>query len=175
MRHTGGNRQHVARRQLVRVTAGDRVGAQLAIAGAAYADHLAAGDHGRGAVDDVHDVDGVSVVLDLAGRFTPAGVELVGAGVEQQTAGRELGLDASSAKNAAPFAEPFCADSASAPSTASSWSSSADEAPLTPTAPITWPSWTIGMPPWSGTARARCSAEARPPEAWSSKSLLGRR
>ena len=53
---------------------------------------------------------------------------------------------------------------AAAPSSASSLSSSADEAPLTPIAPTTSPSCTIGIPPCSGTARARCSAEARPPD-----------
>ena len=33
------------------------------------------------------------------------------------------------------------------PSTASSWSSSAEEAPLTPSAPVTSPSWKTGIPP----------------------------
>ena len=47
--------------------------------------------------------------------------------------------------------------------------------PLTPTAPITWPPSRSGMPPCSGTAWARCSADGRPVDAWSSKSLLGRR
>jgi hypothetical protein len=41
-------------------------------------------------------------------------------------------------KNAAPLARPLpAADTAAAPMTASSWSSSAEEAPLTPTAPTT--------------------------------------
>ena len=43
--------------------------------------------------DDVHHVDGVGVVLDLARRVAPPGVELVGAGVEQQPAGGELRAD----------------------------------------------------------------------------------
>ena len=36
---------------------------------------------------------------------------------------------------------------------------------LTPIAPTTLPSHSSGMPPWSGTARARCRADGRPPVA----------
>src|SRR5262249_56177885 len=37
---------------------------------------LAAGDDGRATVDDVHHVNGVLVILDLAGLDAPTGVEL---------------------------------------------------------------------------------------------------
>ena len=53
MRDARWDRQHVALRQLVRAASGYGVGAQLAVAGSAYANHLAAGEDGRGALHDV--------------------------------------------------------------------------------------------------------------------------
>ena len=85
--------QHVAWGQRVCVPAVDRVGAQLSVADAVGPDHLAAGDHDRVALHDMHHVDGAGVVFDLARRVAAAGVELVGAGVEQQPARRELRAD----------------------------------------------------------------------------------
>ena len=91
----------------------DRLGAQLSVADGAYADHLATGDARLLALDDVHHVDRVRVVLDLARGVAPAGVELVGAGIEQQPAGGELRVALRrSRKNDAPLLLP--AGSASA-------------------------------------------------------------
>ena len=83
MRDAVRDREHVARSELVRLAAVDRLGAQLTGRDLADVDHLAAGDDGRAPFDDVHHVDDALVELDLAGRGPPAGVELVAPRVEQ--------------------------------------------------------------------------------------------
>jgi hypothetical protein len=162
VRNAARNREDVALAELVRRSALDCIALDLATR-----------DNRRAAADDAHDVDLALVQLRRAGTRAAAGVDLVVGRLEQEAPFANLRSTVAASKKTAPFALPFA--SAFAPNSASSWSSSADEAPLTPTAPITAPSWRIGIPPWSGTAPARCSAEGRPPEAWSSKSLLGRR
>jgi hypothetical protein len=50
MRHPRRHGQHIARRKLVVMAAGDRRGAKLAVSSVAHPDHLAARDDSRGAL-----------------------------------------------------------------------------------------------------------------------------
>src|SRR5918996_5619393 len=90
VRDAARDREHVALAEPVRRPALDGGGAELARGDLARLDELAARDDGRGALDDMHDVDEALVVLDLAGHDPSARVEFVAGGVQEETALLEL-------------------------------------------------------------------------------------
>src|SRR5215471_16119445 len=85
MRHRVRNRNNVAGAELLTLAVTNRTSSELPVADDAAGQHFPAGHEGCVATDDVHHVDDVLVVLDLACGDPPALVERL-AGNEHGTA-----------------------------------------------------------------------------------------
>src|SRR5215472_3526191 len=86
MRHRVRNRNNVAGAELLTLAVTNRTSSELPVADDAAGQHFPAGHEGCVATDDVHHVDDVLVVLDLACGDPPARVELEAGLVQQQAA-----------------------------------------------------------------------------------------